>query len=102
MKYHKEIERLMKDLHANLSEKDKRHYAAIEAVKLPHGGIKYMSNLFNCSRQTIYRGITELKKGRLLEIGKLRNKGGGRKSYITENLNVDDIFFKGNRRAYSW
>ncbi len=39
----------------SLSEKDKRHYAATEALKLPHGGITYISELFGCDRKTIGR-----------------------------------------------
>ena len=58
----KEDEVLMMKFYQNLSEKDKRHYAAIEAYKLGHGGITYISKLFNCSRQTIHEGISELKK----------------------------------------
>ena len=42
--------------------KDRRHYAAIEAEKLGHGGITYISDLFGCSRQTVHDGIEELKK----------------------------------------
>lgn len=36
----KDIERKMQRLFATLSEKDKRRYAGIEAVKLGHGGIE--------------------------------------------------------------
>ena len=45
-----------------LSEKDRRHYAAVEAAKLGHGGITYISDLFGCSRQTVAAGLEELKK----------------------------------------
>lgn len=60
--YNKITEECMQTFYNNLSEKDKRHYAAIEAEKLGHGGITYISDLFGCSRQTIYDGIEELKK----------------------------------------
>jgi hypothetical protein len=46
----------------NLSEKDRRHYAAVEALKLGHGGISYISDLFGISIRTIERGLDELKK----------------------------------------
>ena len=36
-----------------LSEKDRRRYAAMEAVKLGHGGIAYMADVLGCSRRTI-------------------------------------------------
>ncbi len=43
MCYSKEIESEMVKLYNSLSEKDKQRYAAIEAKKLGHGGIKYIS-----------------------------------------------------------
>ncbi len=61
-KYPENIEYSMQYLYLSLSEKDKRHYAAVEAEKLGHGGINYIAKLFNCSRQTIYDGLAELKK----------------------------------------
>lgn len=60
--YGKSIERLMYTHYFNLSEKDKRHYAAVEAAKFGHGGINYISELFGCCRQTIATGLEELKK----------------------------------------
>ena len=61
-KYPENIEDSMRYLYISLSENDKRHYAAVEAEKLGHGGINYIAELFNCSRQTIYNGLAELKK----------------------------------------
>ncbi len=52
----------MKRLFNNLSEKDRRHYASVEAAKLGHGGIQYLSELFGIDRKTIRAGIEELKK----------------------------------------
>lgn len=37
--YDTSIEQEMKKFYGTLSEKDKRHYAAIEALKLGYGGI---------------------------------------------------------------
>ncbi len=60
--YSESTEILMKRLFNNLSEKDKRHYASVEAFKLEHGGIEYISTLFGIDRKTIRSGIEELKK----------------------------------------
>ena len=60
--YEKSIENLMCRHYLNLSEKDQRHYAAVEAAKLGHGGITYIAELFGCCRQTISTGLMELKK----------------------------------------
>lgn len=40
--YKSELEALMTNFYDNLSEKDRRHYSAIEALKLGRGGIKYI------------------------------------------------------------
>lgn len=60
--YSPEIESLMYTHYLTLSEKDRRHYAAVEAAKLGHGGINYISDLFGCCRQTVASGLEELKK----------------------------------------
>ena len=59
--YTKDIELKMLRLFATLSEKDRRRYAAIEAAKLNHGGIAYLSNLFAINAKTIQKGLTELE-----------------------------------------
>ncbi len=51
-----------------LSEKDRRHYAALEAMKLGHGGITYIANLFSCSRSTIYKGMEEIERESLRQM----------------------------------
>ncbi|MCP4704390.1 MAG: ISAzo13 family transposase [candidate division Zixibacteria bacterium] len=63
----------------SLSEKDKRGYAVTEALKLPHGGIRYISELFGCDRKTVSRAIIERKNPELIEKDRIRKKGGGRK-----------------------
>jgi len=60
--YAADSERYMKMFYNSLNEKDKRHYAALEAQKLCYGGISYISELLNCAKSTIHDGIEELKK----------------------------------------
>ncbi len=43
-KYSEETEKHMKAFFDSLNEKDRRRYAAIEAIKLGHGGQKYIRN----------------------------------------------------------
>ncbi|CAD5957191.1 Transposase [Planktothrix tepida] len=62
MFYSSSIEEEMKKFYNSLSEKDKRRYAAIEAQKLGWGGISYIIKLLGCTRNTIVRGIKELKE----------------------------------------
>lgn len=74
------IETQMQDFHRSLGEKDRRRYAAMEAIKLPHGGIHYVASVLGCSENTIAAGIKELEtlgKGDPLA-GRERAEGGGR------------------------
>ena len=48
MPYSEAHEQDMISLYESLSEKDRRRYAAVEAKKLDHGGIDYVSCLFGC------------------------------------------------------
>ena len=57
------VEQQMKQFYHSLSEKDRRRYAAIEAVKLGWGGITYISQ-----RNQQFENIEQLKKS-YLELG---------------------------------
>jgi hypothetical protein len=59
--YDKGIELKMQRLFQMLSEKDRRRYAGIEAAKLGHGGIEYVSGLFGMDPKTVRRGLVELE-----------------------------------------
>jgi hypothetical protein len=85
-RYNQEIEVQMQLHYNQLREKEKRHYAAIESIKLGYGGQKYISDLFNLSAFRIRTGIQELSNPSLLEDipqGKQRREGGGRKKKKT-------------------
>jgi hypothetical protein len=63
-----------------LSEKDQRRYAALEALRLGHGGITYVAQLFGCCTKTISRGIDELDQLPAdPAAGRIRRAGAGRK-----------------------
>lgn len=94
-KYTLGIEEKMRLFYNNLSEKDKRYYAAVEAVKLGHGGIQYISSLLGCSRQTISKGLEELGSNTLVAPQYVRRPGGGRKRYDQKYPDIDTVFFKG-------
>jgi len=59
--YRAKVEEGMVNFYDSLSEKDKRRYAAIEAQKLDHGGILYISQLLNCDPKTIRQGLDDLQ-----------------------------------------
>lgn len=74
------IESRMRDFYQSLREKDRRRYAAMEAMKLPHGGLKYIAGVLGCCENTIAQGIKEISKlaqGDPLQ-GRQRAEGGGR------------------------
>lgn len=81
-RYNQEIERRMCVYFSQLNEKDRRCYAAMEALKLGYGGQKYIMELFGISDHVVRNGVLEIQNPELLaEIpkGKIRRKGGGRK-----------------------
>ena len=52
---------LLMQLHySRLSEKDRRHYAALESLKLGRGGITYISDILGVDRKTLLQGRKEL------------------------------------------
>jgi hypothetical protein len=76
VRYSDEIERSMRALFASLSERDRRLYAATEALKLGHGGITYLASVLGCSGRTIRRGILQLGRLPRPPDGRVRGKGG--------------------------
>jgi predicted GNAT family acetyltransferase len=92
--YTKDIESFIKETYSQLSEREKRIYAAVEALKLPRGGKSYISKLVDCSRNTIIKGIEELKKPIEKPQNRIRGKGGGRKTAIEIIENIDEAFLK--------
>jgi hypothetical protein len=74
------IEQLLRQYYQSLSEKDRRRFAAVEALTLGHGGTTYISNILGCDPHTIQEGIRELKQLPDDPAGKrVRKAGGGRK-----------------------
>jgi hypothetical protein len=95
MSYSAEIEVQMQRYYQSLSEKDRRRYAGIEAVKLGHGGIAYISRVLGCDYRTIKAGMAELEDdGDPLEEPNIRRGGGGRKSAFDVIEGLDAAFLK--------
>ena len=80
-KYDKEIEAAMQRFFKFLTEKEKRHYAALEAKKLGHGGQSYIACVLGISERTIQRGLDELLSKDLAPVNRVRREGGGRKPF---------------------
>jgi hypothetical protein len=54
------VEQAMQLTFSSLNERQRRLFAATEALKLGHGGIGYIAQLFDCHRKTVQRGLAEL------------------------------------------
>lgn len=73
--YSQMTEEAMRHLFDSLNERDRRLYAAAEAIKLGRGGLLYLTHLFDCDPKTIRRGILELQDQSCLSPGRSRKKG---------------------------
>ena len=73
--YSPEVERKMKRLFDSFRENDRRRYAAVEALKLGHGGIEYIARVLGCDPKTIRLGWEGLEGGGDLDTGRTRKKG---------------------------
>ena len=73
--YPEEVEQKMKLFAGWLSEKDRRRYAAIEALKLGHGGIDYIARLLGCDPKTIRQGMYDLDQPEDPAADRVRKKG---------------------------
>ena len=64
----------------NLPEKERRHYIAMEYIRIGRGSQRYLAKTFGCARQIIINGVKELKSEDYWpDYTRQRRKGGGRK-----------------------
>jgi len=65
------------------NERQRRLWAASEAMCQGYGGVSAVARATGISRPTIHQGIKELENGERLEGNRVRREGGGRKK-VTE------------------
>lgn len=96
MYYDSELIAQIQELYQSLSEKDKRRYAAIEAQKLGYGGISYIARILSVDRNTIAKGINELKteSSTTFNQHRIRQVGGGRKSKDSQIPGLNEAFLE--------
>lgn len=74
--YPTRVEQAMQLTYSSLNERQRRLFAATEALKLGHGSIKYLAQLLGCHRKTIQRGLKDLRVPHTtLPPGQARKKG---------------------------
>jgi transposase len=72
-----------------LNEMQKRLFLASEAIAYGHGGIAEVLRITSVSRNTVKRGINELKSGVMFD-GKVRKSGGGRNFVELKYTGIED------------
>jgi transposase len=94
--YSPEIEQVMRKYYASLTEKDRRRYAAIEALKLGPSGQSYIARVLGCSEKTIGRGMADLAAlpPEPQPDSRIRQAGGGRKGYAESHPDIDAQFLE--------
>lgn len=92
--YSTAIEKQMQRYYRSLSEKDRRRYAAIEAVKIGYGGISYIHRALGCGRSSIRLGIAELSDDESMNEDRQRSPGGGRRSAFETIEGLDEAFLR--------
>jgi transposase len=73
-----------------LTERTRRLFAANEALSLGGGGISAVSRATGLSREVITDGIQELQGETPAEEGRVRRKGGGRKSNVSKDPKLSE------------
>jgi Rhodopirellula transposase DDE domain len=75
-----------------LNERQRRLWAASEARAAGRGGITATARATGMAIDTVRKGIVELETGARLEVGRVRRRGGGRKSLLERDPTIlDDI-----------
>lgn len=92
--YPSKIEAKMQRYYQSLCERERRRYAAIEAVKLGYGGQAYIRRLFGCHHATLALGMAELEDETALEQKRIRKVGGGRKTAFEKIAGLDEAFLR--------
>ncbi|MDR2692411.1 MAG: hypothetical protein LBB73_09045 [Dysgonamonadaceae bacterium] len=72
-----------KFFYAQLSERQKRLFAALQAMQIGYYGVKEVSKKFDIHIHTVRRGKNELLLETVPPAKKVRQKGGGRKKNAT-------------------
>ena len=81
-----------------LNEIQWRHFLALEALRIGHGGINQVQALTGVAWQTIRDGISEIETGKLYHPGeRIRKVGGGRKKLSASHPELPDAVEKTGR-----
>jgi transposase len=77
-----------KAIKGSLDERARRLVAAAESQAIGRGGISAVSKATGISRPVIQQGVAELKSPLVLEAGRVRRQGGGRKKAVHKDTTL--------------
>jgi hypothetical protein len=86
-----EIEKTEKFFFEHLPECKKRQYAGLEAMKIGYNGVSRISERLDLHEHTVRKGKKELMDKVLPPVGKVRQKGGGRKKNFSSEKSDRNI-----------
>jgi transposase len=90
MKEEEVIKQRFEQVSGELNERTRRLLAASEAMALGWGGISAVSRATGLSRQVISDGIKELQEGEPNSEGRIRRRGGGRKTTVSKDASLSE------------
>jgi transposase len=90
MNKEEEIKQRYERVAGELNERTRRLLAASEALAIGWGGVSAVSRATGLSRQVISQGIKELQEGATAGEGRIRRRGGGRKSKVSKDPKLSE------------
>jgi predicted ArsR family transcriptional regulator len=73
------IEKVEQVFYHNLTEKDRRLFVGLEAMKIGYYGVQDVANKYKINKHTVRKGQKELLSEDFISADRIRKKGGGRK-----------------------
>ncbi len=90
MNREEEIKQRYERVATELNERTRRLLAASEALAIGWGGVSMVSRATGLSRPVIIQGIKEVQEGAKVGEGRVRRKGGGRKSNVSKDPRLSE------------
>ena len=88
----KTLEEISQTFFLSLSEKDRRLFAAQQALERGYGGLSSVHRQYGISINAIQRGRRELQEGTIVPSGRQRRVGGGRRSTLKTRPELSRAF----------
>jgi transposase len=90
MNREEEVKQRYERVTTELNERTRRLLAASEALAIGWGGVSMVSRATGLSRPVIIQGIKEVQEGAKVGEGRVRRKGGGRKSNVSKDPRLSE------------